>query len=102
MMAIPNRFKQTICEPQHHDILHSLFSQIVINAINLMFVKYIQEFSIESLRRSQINSKWFLEDEAAPCPVLLASETRLAKTAPYRRECRWRRRQIEKAVAASL
>ncbi len=102
VVTIPNRLEQPICEPQHHDVLNRLFPEIVIDAIDLALVEHLKKFPVERLRRREIDSEWFLDDQPAPCPSFLASKTRLAKTAADRRECRRRRREIEEAVAAGV
>src|SRR5262249_23138043 len=37
VIAVPDWFEQPVCEPKHQDILHRLFPQVVVNAINLVF-----------------------------------------------------------------
>jgi hypothetical protein len=29
VIAVPDRFEQPVCEPQHQDVLHRLFAQVV-------------------------------------------------------------------------
>jgi len=52
--TIPERFKDSICETEHHDVLNGFFTQVVIDAIDLLFPKNSQHFPIECARRFQI------------------------------------------------
>ena len=74
----------------------------VSDAIDLVFFQQPEELSIERLRRGEIGAERFLDNEAAPRPILLASETRLPKMATDRRECCWWRREIEEPVTVRV
>jgi len=86
MIAIPDGLEQSVCESQHQDVLHRLLSEVMVDAIDLVFFEQPEELSIERLRRGEIGAERFLDNQATPRPVLLASETRLTKMATDRRE----------------
>jgi hypothetical protein len=72
----------------------------VVDAIDLVFVQQLEELSIERLRRRKIGAERFFDDQAAPCAILLAGNTRLAEMTADWCECRRWRREIEEPVAA--
>jgi hypothetical protein len=101
VIAIPEWARTTHLRTATPDILDRLFSQVVVDAIDLVFFEH-RGAPIERLRRGEIGAERFLDNKAAPHPILLASETRLPKMATDRRECcRWRR-EIEEPVTVRV
>ncbi len=39
VIAIPERFKDGVTEPEHQHILNSLFAEVMIDAVDLVFAK---------------------------------------------------------------
>jgi len=95
VVAIPYRLKQPICESQHQDVLHGLLSQIVVDAINLVFFEQLLKLAIERPRRCQVGTERLFDDQPAPCSILLAGELGLAEMTADRCERRWWRRKVE-------
>jgi hypothetical protein len=87
VVTIPYRLKQPICESQHQDVLHGLLSQIVVDAINLVFFEQLLKLAIECPRRCQVGAERLFDDQPAPCSILLAGELGLAEMTADRREC---------------
>jgi hypothetical protein len=38
-MSIPERLENAVAEAKKQDILHSIFSQVMVNPVNLFFIK---------------------------------------------------------------
>jgi len=47
--AIPDRLENGVVEPEHHDVLDRLLPQVVIDAVNLIFVQHALDLAIQSL-----------------------------------------------------
>ena len=54
----------------------SFLSQIVIDAIDLVFVQYLQQLGIQTARRLQIAAEGFFHDDPAPVIVVLTHQVR--------------------------
>ena len=39
---VPNRLKHRVGETEHHDVLHGLFAEIVIDSVDLLFVQALR------------------------------------------------------------
>ena len=44
---VPNGFNNRVGEPERHDILHRLFAEIMVNAVNLLFQKHVVNGSVQ-------------------------------------------------------
>jgi hypothetical protein len=44
--AVPNRLEDTVAETKHHDVLHGLFTEIMIDPINLLLAQHTQQISV--------------------------------------------------------
>ncbi|CAB4824448.1 unannotated protein [freshwater metagenome] len=45
VVAVPNGFKDRVGEPRVHDVLNGVFAQVVVDPINILFVKVaMQQF----------------------------------------------------------
>lgn len=51
IVTIPNRLHQTVGETKHQQILNRFFSQVMINPINLFFLKVAMQVLVELPRR---------------------------------------------------
>src|SRR5690606_7965756 len=63
--AIPYRFEETVGKTHHHDVLHRLFPQVMVDSVNLTFTKVPSEEPVEFVGRRQIAAKGFLDDHPA-------------------------------------
>src|SRR5208282_6324778 len=77
--AIPDGFKNSVGKTERHDVLDGLFSEIVVDAINLLFIGDFQNLLVERLRRLQVVTEGFLDDHAPPVIIALLHQ-------PIRRE----------------
>src|ERR1700722_11830078 len=99
MVAVPDRLEQAVREPQHHNVLHRLLAEIVIDAENLILFEDAEQRPIERLRRGEIGAEWLLDDDPAPRGAVFARQAGLAEVdADRRKGGRWRR-QIKQAIS---
>ncbi len=66
IVAIPERFKDTVNETQHKEVLNRLLAQVMIDAIDLLLGKYLVDILIQLLRRLEIPSERLLYNQPRP------------------------------------
>ena len=66
VIAVPERLKNAVAKAQHEQVLDRVFSQIMVDTINLPLIKHVEDNLIERLGGSQVASKRFLNDDAHP------------------------------------
>jgi hypothetical protein len=95
---VPDRFKKAISQTENEDILDCLFAKIVIDAVNLLFLKNLTDLAVEFAGRGEIMSKRFFDDYA--CPALAVS-IQSSRTEPLNnfRILAWWRRKVKNAIA---
>src|SRR5579885_3482978 len=98
--AIPERFKYPIAETKSEDILNSLFTEVVINAIDIRFTKNLVELIAQLARARQVVPERFLDDQAPP-PASLP-QSRPAQSQSGGRVLTGLRGQVKQHVAASV
>src|SRR5579875_616953 len=79
--AVPDRLENTVAETKREDVLHGFFAEIVIDSINLIFLKNMLDFLIERTGGIQSVAERFFVDNTAPVIGLLPGELRFAKPA---------------------
>ena len=50
VVAIPNRLEDRVREPQHEQVLHGLFAEVVIDAVDLLLAEDFVNHFVEPLR----------------------------------------------------
>ena len=71
VIAIPQRLDDVVGKTEDHDVLHSLFAEIVVDAVDLFFGQDLLQFLIELLRGFEIVSKGLFDNHARPVPNFL-------------------------------
>jgi len=102
VIAVPDRLEQAVGEAQHQDVLDRFLSKIMIDAVDLMLVKNLEELAIELLCGSEIGAEWLLDDHTAPAAVALAGEPGFPEPPGDRLEGRRRRGQVEQAITGAI
>ncbi len=77
--AIPHRFEHAVAKPEHQQVLDGLLPEIVIDAIDLIFVEMLVREAIERTRAVEIRAERFLDDDAAPATRRRVGKTRHAQ-----------------------
>src|SRR5205085_4830611 len=98
VLPIPERLVDAVGEAEDEQILHGLFAEIVVYAINLRLFEVLMDVVVELLRTREVCAERFLDDDAPPAFVLI-DETRLAQLFDGFGVERGRGREIEDAVA---
>ncbi len=63
---VPNRLEDSVREAEDQDILDGLFSQVVIDPVDLLFVQHLPDFLVQAARRFVVAPKRFFDDHAPP------------------------------------
>src|SRR5208337_409327 len=63
---VPEGLEYAVAKTQHQQILHGVLAEIVIDPVDLLFFKHVQNNLVELVRRSQVSPKRLLDDDAHP------------------------------------
>jgi len=64
--AVPHGLEQHIGEPEHQNVLDGLFGQVMIDAVNLVFMEDFANFPVERLGRGKRITERFFNDHPRP------------------------------------
>ena len=67
--AVPDGLEDSVGETERHNVLHRLFAQIVVDAVDLLFVGFFEQLLVERFGRFQIVSERLFDDHPAPVAV---------------------------------
>ena len=73
--AVPDRLENSVGETERHDVLDGLFAQIVIDAVDLLFVDFFEQLLVQRLGRFQIVPERLFDDHAPPVVVALLHQS---------------------------
>jgi hypothetical protein len=65
---VPDRLENAVAEPERHDVLDGFFSQIVIDAVDLVLLKDATHPTVEGPRRLEVPPEGLFDDDSAPGP----------------------------------
>ena len=77
---VPHGLEEPVGEAKHHDVLHRLLAEVVIDAVDLALLEHPAQLGIELARRVQIASEGLLDDHPAPPRRLALDEPRLPQS----------------------
>ena len=63
--AVPNRLEDGVGEAEHHDVLHGLFAEIVVDAVHLVFIEHLMHPAVKLPRGLQVGSERLFNDHAS-------------------------------------
>ena len=63
VLMVPERFEHRVGEAEDQDVLHRLFTEIMIDAINLIFAEEGMHTRVHGPTRLQIVAEWFLDNQ---------------------------------------
>src|SRR5690625_6743186 len=72
VIPVPYRFKKDVCKPENEHVLNRLFTQIMIDSVDLLLPKNLGEEPVEILCTFQIISEWFFHYD--PCSFTVVAE----------------------------
>ena len=99
VIAVPYRLEHGVAEAEHHDVLHRLFAEIVIDAVDGFLVENVRDDFVQLLRALQVAAERLLQNDARPA-FAVAGQAGLAQPFDDRRRQRRRRRDIKQHVLA--
>ncbi len=74
VVAIPERLDDVVGKAEHHQVLHRLFAEVVVDAVNLFLRQDLLQVLVKLARRVQIVSKGFLHDHPGPVIVFFLGQ----------------------------
>ena len=100
-VVVPDRLEDAVREAEHQQVLDGLFSEVVVDAIDLLLVQDLVDLAVERARRLQVDAERLFDDDARERPPRHGARGQLGlpQAADDGRERRGRRRQIEHPVA---
>src|SRR6266567_541337 len=100
--AVPDRLKDRVVKTKDQDILHCLFSEVVIDAIDLIFREDCFDLAVQGASRIVVVAKRFLNNHSPPAAILLTGVPDLTQLLDDGRKEFGRSREIEEIVALSI
>ena len=91
---IPDRFPDRVGETHRQNVLHRFFAQIMVDAKHVGFIEVFAEHFIQLVRRAQIATERFFDDDATKAARFLFAEIFDNRPELFRR-----RREIVNAIA---
>src|SRR4030095_14819466 len=65
LIAVPERLKERVLEAEKHHVMHRSFSQIMIDAEDVLLVEAAEQNPIELLRRGEVVTEGFFNDDTS-------------------------------------
>src|SRR5713226_7647113 len=72
--AIPDRLEDAVGETEDQDILHGLFAEIMVDAVDLALGEDRADFLIERTSGVEVVAERFLDNDPPPLTVVLVHE----------------------------
>ena len=94
IVAIPDRLKDPITKTKDHNVLYGFFAQVVVDAIDLIFMKALQEMFIQRLRTLQIVAKGLFDNQPRPAITMRLGKIDFSQQIGHRLKNFRRRGQI--------
>src|SRR6185503_20956405 len=94
--------EDAVAETKDHDVLHSLFAEVVIDPVDLIFTKYLHQLLIELFRRIDVRTERLLDHDPAEMPICFFSKTGRAQLFDDGRKVLGRSRQVKDAIPLGI
>src|SRR5688572_13266285 len=69
IIPIPERLKDRVGKTRDQNILHSLFAEIMVNTIDLVFVERLMDLFVQTAGRGKVCAERFFDDDAPPAVI---------------------------------
>ena len=66
---VPDRFENPIGKAKGQNVLHRFFAQVVVDAVNLLFVHFLEQLLVQRPGRIQVAAERLFDDHPAPLMV---------------------------------
>ena len=102
--AVPQRLENVVRQPKDQDVLHRLFTKVMIDAVSLSLGKHVSDLRVEGLRSREVPAKRLLDDDPPPGRPRVARfiQSHGAELLYDVRIDTRRRGQVEDVVAATI
>ena len=90
---VPDRLEDSVGETKGQNILNGFLAQVVVDAVNLLFARDLEQLLIQGARRIEVASKRFFDDHSPPLMIVFGHQTAWRPIAPRwgrRNQARWR------------
>ncbi len=98
--AVPDGLEDAVGKSKRENVLDGFFSEVMIDAEDLLLVDGVQKRAIQRHGRGQVVPERLFDYQTAPLLVVLLRESRVAKLLGDEREERGAGREIKQAVPA--
>ena len=61
--ATPQRLKNGVTKAQHHEVLHGLFAEVMVDPVDLAFLEVLRHLVVDRLCRGQVVTERLFEDD---------------------------------------
>ncbi len=97
--AIPHRLEDAVAEPEDHDVLHGLFAEVMVDAVDLVLAHDRGQAAIQLARRLVVGAERLLHNDPPPAHSLFFRQ-QAARRQPFAhvQELFGGNRQVEQAV----
>src|ERR1700688_30385 len=102
VIAIPEGLDDVVGEAEDQNVLYGLFAEIMIDAVDLIFVEDLLELLVELSRGLQVVAERLFDNNAGPMTVFFLGETCLAELLHDRGEKARGDGEIEKAISSGV
>ncbi|MNO93601.1 hypothetical protein D3C76_852040 [compost metagenome] len=99
VVVVPERLEQAVGEAADQNVLHRLFAQVMVDAVDLPLAHHLQQTGVECLGAGKVSAKGFLHHDATKATGRLVEQAGLAQAQGHFGEETWRGGQVEDRVA---
>ena len=99
VIAVPKRLDDVVGKAEDHDVLHGLFAEIVVDAVDLGLGQDLPQFLVELFRGRQVVAEGFFDNHANPAAAFFFRQAALAQHFCDGREKPRRDRQVKESVS---
>ena len=71
VIAVPQGFEDGVGKAREQDVLHGLFAQVMVDAIDLVFDDHFVQLQVEFPGGSQVGTEGLFDHDASPAAVFL-------------------------------
>ena len=100
--TIPYGLEDSVAEAKHHQVLYGFFSEVMVDAINLVLVEHLLDLGVQGTCRLQIATERLLDHDAPPVTVFFSRQAGCAQAADNLAEKARRRGQIVEMVTRNV
>ena len=100
--AVPDRLEDAVAKTEDHDVLHGLFAEVVVDAVNLRLGDMLGEVCIQLAGALQVVAEGLFNNDAAPGVGLFLGEAAVSKLLDDFAEEGRSNREVEKNIAGQV